>query len=841
MRRKMARIMVLALAAYLGGCGPASGPKEFGIPRMDRIIIDGKADDWGADGFRTDVLAPVDQEIRSPTDHGARARLGWDERGLLMLLTVSDDAGVEHAVPEEMWRHDSVEIFLAPEPGSADMCQWLVGPGTDPDRGGLRWHLSDNRQDSALKKAPAKLVAARTKTDTGYILEALLPLSAVGITPAEGRRVALQFYVNDADEPGMMTTYNATWYPGDGTSKDTGQMYSVRLGRAAGVGPAVRVGHRFDGTLLQMGISVLATARMAGRTVAITESGRTLASKKLTDDGFGRSMAKFLTPAAPAGKPYGQLTVKLAGRAVGAIDVPDGDRRRAEAFLFATPSARPSVFSGEKLPDVRFEHPFRIRALIGPYRIRTTYYDRDFRRVTRAATPGRYGAIAEIIPEVGRPSRRFLTLFRLPRRLNWGGHDLQASVVLPPEMGVKPESIAAHSKAFRNYLKWQIVEGADRSSDAAVVLAALHETKPGDPTDDFYTDPRQRDRQWWVGLKRKLYGLDRRYPGPFVCPRPMAGKPAVEIRAGSPKQAGMKADAAAKIDAVLTEWAGDTDQAFAVCVARHGVIVLHKAYGVRDGKPMTVTTTSWMASLTKLMSGSLMMMLVDQGLIDLDDRADKYLPPLREVSTNKPLTLRHLYTHTNGMDWHWGDYANDMEERITTMLGFYRVGEKYAYNGTGMALGCKILEGVSGESLPAFYRKHLLGPLGCEHTIVGNASSDAASVPLDMARIGQMLLNKGAYGKQRFFSEKTFEQMLPQRLTKVLGPDTEAVRGIGTSLFDQEGLGAGTFAHGAASGATLRIDPVNDLVIVMTRDAAGTNMEKHHPKFIDAILEGIAD
>ena len=303
----------------------------------------------------------------------------------------------------------------------------------------------------------------------------------------------------------------------------------------------------------------------------------------------------------------------------------------------------------------------------------------------------------------------------------------------------------------------------------------------------------------------------------------------------------MKADAATKIDAVLTEWAGDTDEAFAVCVVRHGVIVLHKAYGTRDGKPMTVTTPSWMASLTKLMSGSLIMMLVDQGRIDLDDRADEYLPPLRQVPTNKSLTIRHLYTHTSGMQWHWGDYANDMEQRITAMLPFYKVGEKYAYNGTGMALACKILEGVSGESLPAFYRKHLLGPLGCRDTLVGNASSDARSVPLDIARIGQMLLNKGAYGKMRFFSEQTFEKMLPRRLTQVLGPDTDRVYGIGTSLFDKEGLGAGTFAHGAASGATLRIDPVNDVVIVMTRNAAGKDRNKYHQKFIDAILQGIAD
>ena len=41
--------------------------------------------------------------------------------------------------------------------------------------------------------------------------------------------------------------------------------------------------------------------------------------------------------------------------------------------------------------------------------------------------------------------------------------------------------------------------------------------------------------------------------------------------------------------------------------------------------------------------------------------------------------------------------------------------------------------------------------------------------------------------------------------------------------------------------ATLRIDPVNDLVIVMTRNVAGKDRNKYHQKFIDAILQGIAD
>ncbi len=151
-----------------------------------------------------------------------------------------------------------------------------------------------------------------------------------------------------------------------------------------------------------------------------------------------------------------------------------------------------------------------------------------------------------------------------------------------------------------------------------------------------------------------------------------------------------------------------------------------------------------------------------------------------------------------------------------------------------------MIEAVTGEAIPQFYKRRLLDPLGCSNMRVTDTSGGATSIPMDIARIGQMLLNRGQYGEMRFFSEQTFEKMLPEKLTKVLGPETGIEWGIGTTWSNESGLGEGTFGHGAASAATLRIDPVHDLVIVMTRNAAGTHFEKHHPQFIAAIVDGMA-
>ncbi len=234
------------------------------------------------------------------------------------------------------------------------------------------------------------------------------------------------------------------------------------------------------------------------------------------------------------------------------------------------------------------------------------------------------------------------------------------------------------------------------------------------------------------------------------------------------------------------------------------------------------------------------MMFVDRGLLDLDKPIATYLPPLRDVKTNRPLTIRHCYTHTCGTDWHWGDHASDMAERLALVLPEYEIARRHFYNGTGMALACKAMEAVSGQSQPNLFNQCLWQPLGCTRTYTADASGEGVTVPLELAKLGQLLLNKGAYGDKRFFSEKTFEQMLPRNLSYILGEDTHVVYGLATCWYEGDGLGKGTFGHGSATSTTIRIDPENNLVIVMNRNGRGRNFNKYHPKFIQAVTGSVA-
>lgn len=518
---------------------------------------------------------------------------------------------------------------------------------------------------------------------------------------------------------------------------------------------------------------------------------------------------------------------------------------QARLLMSAQLNFHPYVFSGHEFPPLACDNR-DLEELVGPHTIETTFYDRDYNIVTSADEPGRYGAVIGIIPTHGRTIQRFRTLFRQSENIFWGGTYIAASIALPVETGLDASVLSTQGRVVSNYLKSQFMRGLHREPDSAVLMAGLHETSPEDGPASVSNDVWARDRQWWLGLKRRLHKLDTQFPEPFVAPRLIDATPSNTdlfpvLRDGSAEAAGMEPDVVEQLDQLLRTWAADTDQAFAVCLARRGVVFFHRAYGTRNGQPMTVETGSWMASITKLLAGTLLMMLVDQERVSLDEPVDTYLPALRGIPVEKPLTLRHLMTHTAGLWGHLGDEMNDFEHIVADYCPLLNVGRSYEYNGASFALAGKVIEAVSGEALPQFFRRHLLDPLGMQQTDVTTMSWDTFSIPLDIARVGQMLLNRGAYGKLRFFSESTFEHILPQPLTSILGPDATEEYGMGTSWFKEAGLSAGTFGHGAASAATLRIDPGQELVIVMSRNAAGANFESYHPQFLELIGHAVAD
>lgn len=521
----------------------------------------------------------------------------------------------------------------------------------------------------------------------------------------------------------------------------------------------------------------------------------------------------------------------------------------------------PFCFRTAEFPSCDFDDPEAVRALIGPYSISCTFYDGEGKVVKSAEKPGRYAAVVEIHRAGGVTSKRFVTLARLADAapadasnaapLDDSGIDKDVRAGRANELERATRSRAPFGRPGAN----PQVEATRREATEAVVVAGLYDLTAlkvaGQPLPD---DSMARlDRQWWVRFKRAYYGYDRMFPNAFVSPEPLRGQPARVLREGPLAEAGMAEDSVARIDAACEKWVSEIGVGFSLCVARHGVVVLNKGYGKKGGRgsdqdePFTADTAGPLASATKFLSSTLLTQFVDRGLIGLDEPVGVYLPALRNIesrTTGRPLTVRDCYLHLADFNGQWGDTLNDMEEVIADLYPTLNIGLTHRYDGVGIALGGKIMEAVSGDSIPRLYRKHLLDPLGCSNTDLELTAYGSTSTAFDLVKIGQMMLNDGAYGDKRFFRPGVHDSMMPIPGRDRFLPDTTVRWGVGIKQFDIDGLSEEAFGHPGASGSCVVVDPARDLVIGMVRFTEGPDFQEFLKKksvMYKAIMDCIAD
>ncbi|MCL3781003.1 hypothetical protein EMN47_11470 [Prolixibacteraceae bacterium JC049] len=802
------------------------------IPQLKNIQIDSDSRDWPDDAFQVQLLANPDGQFKHPDDFDVKVKLGWDKKGLLVLVTVQDDKIVEHPDAMKYWSYDSFNLIMTPSKSSAEIIQLNVSPGASANYPELRYYVFDDRVE--LKKSPVKIEANRKKTQAGYLLEMRLPWESLSIVPKMGSKFALQMYATDSDS--KQNGFHIPWYPKFGAQENPSLMYEVCLSKKAS---------RFENIIAtakikkmrQREISIIADESFNGSSIRIFNANGTVAESTLALN-QGRVSSKILIPFPKLGETDQPLKAEIAGKHVVSIKGPNINKIRAEEFIKAELKFENWIFNTPSFPKCDFEKSYYMEDLVGPYSIETKFYNQHFDEVTKAEKDGRYGAIVKVIPKYGQPLLRFFNLYKYPQNFQWWNAKIDSPQKLFGGLGLDSSLVRSQADIIAEFCSWRLMQDFNNESMGSLLLANLSNTS-ADSEKQSFRKLMTKDKEWWLQLKRKYYGHDAKYSTSFACPKIDSELNATVLREGTPVEAGIKRGNVSKVDSICKVWAADTDQAFSVLLAKDGVIYFHNAYGSRNGKPMTIDTQSWMASITKLLSGTLMMMMVDQGYVNLDDPVEKFLPTFENAATEKKLTVRNLYNHTNGLLYGYGDNNNDLEGIIGALYPHLNIGEEYQYNGCGFGLGGKIIEIISGETIPDFYKKHLLDPLNCKSTKVWGTAGDANSTTMDMAKIAQMLLNKGAYGNKRFFSEETFQQMLPINLSKQIGKNTIRSYGVGTKLFDREGFGKGTFGHTAASFATLRIDPENKLIVIMNRNRGGSNFEKYHPQFIDAVIEGV--
>ena len=234
-----AAVMVLTIVVA-GSSGVEKGPwhddeiaaRVFDVPRVTGIVIDGRAEDWADNGFRIEGMVQTrGPDLYSPSreegDFATKARLGWDERGMLVLVRVWDNQPIEDPRLDQLWTQDCVEMFLGTRRGTKDYWQVIFAPGVDGLSTRLRSCVYDRRADESLRRVRVHVDAARTVVAGGYLLEVLLPWDVLGIEPGVGTEAAFQLYVQDHDGQADMT--QVVWYPMHQSSGNSWQMYTVRL------------------------------------------------------------------------------------------------------------------------------------------------------------------------------------------------------------------------------------------------------------------------------------------------------------------------------------------------------------------------------------------------------------------------------------------------------------------------------------------------------------------------------------------------------------------------------------------------------------------------------------
>ena len=190
-------------------------------------------------------------------------------------------------------------------------------------------------------------------------------------------------------------------------------------------------------------------------------------------------------------------------------------------------------------------------------------------------------------------------------------------------------------------------------------------------------------------------------------------------------------------------------------------VVYEGAFGRREagtGATMTIDTVFWIASMTKAVTSVAAMQLVEQGRLDLDEPLGTRLPELaspqvlegfdaqgapRLRPARRPITLRHLLTHTAGFTYNlWNaDMGRYMEHSGTpgiiecknvtlrTPLVF-DPGERWEY-GINIDWVGKAVEAESGQTLEAYFGERIFGPLGMR-------DSGYALTPEKRARLASM-------------------------------------------------------------------------------------------------------
>ena len=293
----------------------------------------------------------------------------------------------------------------------------------------------------------------------------------------------------------------------------------------------------------------------------------------------------------------------------------------------------------------------------------------------------------------------------------------------------------------------------------------------------------------------------------------------------------------------------------------------------RDHRAMTADAPIFLASVTKLYTATIVMMLAEEGALGLDEPMAKYLPKdlIRGIDVfggrtySDEITIRQLLSHRSGIPDYYDEKASDGKSlfdllrenpertwtvddaiaRARELKPRFAPGARTSYSDTNYLLLGKVIEAVTGHPLHLVFESRIFGPLGLEHTwLIGGPKrgfagfdepADVFDGDLDITRIryspsywadggivstaNDMIVFLRALNEGRLVRRKTLEQMHDWRPWRF-----PMQYGLGTMLFRLPGLAAAAvglpplWGHSGSTGSFLYYSPADDLYVAGTID-----------------------
>ena len=235
-------------------------------------------------------------------------------------------------------------------------------------------------------------------------------------------------------------------------------------------------------------------------------------------------------------------------------------------------------------------------------------------------------------------------------------------------------------------------------------------------------------------------------------------KKSLPLAVATPESVGMSSERLKRIDAMLQKSVDQKEIPGAVAIiCRNGKIVYQKAFGSADntiGRAMKIDDIFRIASMSKAITSTAVMMLWEEGLFQLDDPISKYIPEFKNPSVldsltmsdttyttktaGREITIRHLLTHTSGLGYGVIDgdarframykkagivdlfstesvKIGDNVRKLAKLPLHHVPGEKFVYS-EGLDVLGYFIEVISGMPFDVYLKTHIFDPLSMNDT-----------------------------------------------------------------------------------------------------------------------------